>query len=106
MTFLLKKPYNMYTKQLESHKLRIALEKLLSIIGLERDQSNKGQFDLRVINIKSSMLLDKTTINALQIFSKEMEKKIKTKKKRLWMRRKKKLQEEEVDNSSNNINVK
>ena len=65
----------MYNHVLENPKLRIVLEKLLHIVGIERDSSNKGQFDLKLINLRSSMMLDKATINALQIFSKEMEKK-------------------------------
>jgi DNA mismatch repair ATPase MutS len=47
----------------------------LEIISVERDNSNKGQFDLKLVNPKSSMMLDKATISAIQIFSKEMEKK-------------------------------
>lgn len=53
----------------------MVLEKLLEVINVERDNSNKAQFDLKLINPKSSMMLDKSTINAIQIFSKDMEKK-------------------------------
>jgi hypothetical protein len=50
--------------------MRMALEKLLEVISVERDNSNKGQFDLKLMNPKASMMLDKSTINAIQIFSK------------------------------------
>lgn len=73
--FLLKKGYNMYTKELENIKLRMALEKLLEVTSIERESSNKGQFDLQLVNLRASMTLDKATINALQIFPKDMERK-------------------------------
>ena len=75
LTFLLKRPYNMYSKELESSSMRRVLEKLLETISVDRDTSNRGQFDLKLVNPRSSMMLDKSTINALQIFTKEMEKK-------------------------------
>lgn len=75
LSFLLKRPYNMYNKELQSQPMRMVLEKLLEAISVDRDSSNKGQFDLKLVNPKASMMLDKSTINALQIFSKEMEKK-------------------------------
>jgi len=42
------------------------------VIDIGRDSSNKGQFELKLVNTRSSMMLDKSTINAIQIFSKEM----------------------------------
>jgi DNA mismatch repair protein MSH2 len=76
LSFLLKKAYNMYTKELENVKERIVLEKLLEVIHLERDASNRQQYSLQKLNPKSSMMLDKSAISALQIFSKEIEKKV------------------------------
>lgn len=75
MDFLLKRPYNMYNKELENPKMRMVLEKLLEVVSVERENSNRGQFELKLVNARASMTLDKSTINALQIFSKEMEKK-------------------------------
>jgi len=76
MSYLLKKDFNQYTKELENPKLRVSLEKLLEIINLERDISNKQQYNLKLISLEASMMLDQATINALQIFSKDMEKKV------------------------------
>lgn len=70
MSYFLKKDIKQYNKELEKVRLRIVLEKLLQIINLERDESNKQQFDLKLISLKSTMMLDQATINALQIFSK------------------------------------
>lgn len=43
--------------------------------SIERESSNKGQFDLQLVSLRASMTLDKATINALQIFPKDMERK-------------------------------
>ena len=52
------------------------LQKLIEIIDINRDSSNKNQFQLKSINTKSSMMIDKSTINAIQIFPKQMDKKV------------------------------
>ena len=75
MSFLLKKTINMY-KELEQIKFRMVLERLIEATGIDKEPSNKNQFDLKVVNPRSSMTLDKATINALQIFPKQMEKKL------------------------------
>lgn len=53
-----------------------ALERLLSVLKLEQDETNRNKFELKKFNFDRYMRLDQPAINALQIFPKDMEKKI------------------------------
>lgn len=44
LSYLLKMPLNIYTKELEEPRGRAALERLLEVIDLEREPGNKAQF--------------------------------------------------------------
>lgn len=76
LTHLLEKDLNMYLKVMEDKKGMQALERLLGVLKLEQDETNTKKFDLKFFTFDKFMRLDQPVINALQIFPKDMEKKI------------------------------
>lgn len=65
-----------YLKVMEDKKAMQALEKLLMVLKLDQDETNKKRFELQIFSFQKFMRLDQPVINALQIFPKDMEKKI------------------------------
>ncbi len=66
----------MYLKVMEDKKGMQALERLLGVLKLEQDETNTKKFQLKFFTFDKFMRLDQPVINALQIFPKDMEKKI------------------------------
>lgn len=73
MSNLLSKDIVYYLKVLEDKKGLYALEKLVSQLRLDEDETNKRQFSLENFNFNNYMRLDQTVVStALQIFPKDM----------------------------------
>lgn len=73
---LLAKDLMFYLKVTEDKKGLQALERLLAMLKLEQDETNRKKFELEKFSFEKFMRLDQPAINALQIFPKDMEKKI------------------------------
>lgn len=70
---LLSKDIVFYLKVLEDKKGLYALEKLVSQLRLDEDETNKRQFEIENFNFNNYMRLDQTVVStALQIFPKDM----------------------------------
>jgi hypothetical protein len=54
----------------------LALEKLLILLKLDKDDTNYHKFELQTFSFLKFMKLDQPVIIALQIFPKDIEKKI------------------------------
>ena len=76
LNYLLKTPLDHHLQVMSNKKALQALEKLLTIVCLEKDETNKNQYELDLLILEKFMKLDKPVINALQIFPKDMGKKI------------------------------
>lgn len=76
MSNLLQKELVYYLKEMEDKKALLALERLLKVLELEKDPTNKNQFTIEVMKLHKFMKLDQPVINALLIFPKDMDKRI------------------------------